>query len=287
MLVKQIDQTSLLADIIPLARPGECKEPANSPIQHAKRNSSFVEQDMSPSLLCSDPSANVDTAQLQNCTHHPTDYLALTRQSLECSYGYSFGAVRQCLQFPWKLHDMLDSAEREGYEAIVSWLPDKHSFKVHKPDDFAKSIIPYYFKLTKFKSFRRQINMWGFERIKDGPGKGGYKHPNFVRGVPSLCCLMKRVKIKGTATTSNSNPAAGVVTPQRSANKFNTRNEEEHGSCGTDWLLTHETSLLKFAQQVICASIPEGINTETFTPDEINDELITTFQTNYEAPIDW
>ena len=129
--------------------------------------------------------------------------------------------------------------------------------------------------------------MWGFERIKDGPGKGGYKHPNFVRGVPSLCYLMKRVKIKGAATTSNSNPVASVVTPQRSANKFNTRNEEEHGSCGTAWLLTHETSLLKFAQQVICASIPEGINTETFTPDEINDELITTFQTNYEAPIDW
>jgi hypothetical protein len=224
---------------------------------------------------------------LQNCTQHPTDYLALTRQSLECSYDYSFGAVRQCLQFPWKLHEMLDSAEREGYEAIVSWLPDKHSFKVHLPDVFAKGIIPHYFKLTKFKSFRRQINMWGFERIKDGPGKGGYKHPNFVRGVPSLCCLMRRVKIKGTATTSSSkNPVASVVTIQRSADQLNTRNKEEHGSCGTDWLLTHETSLLKFAQQDVCASAPAGMNTETFTPDEIIDELITTFRTNYEARIE-
>ena len=101
------------------------------------------------------------------------------------------------IQFPWKMHEMLDNATKDGYDDIVSWLPDNKSFKVHMPDAFTKSVMQRYFKQTKFKSFRRQINMWGFERIKDGPSKGGYCNPHFVRGQPTLCYQMKRMKVKG------------------------------------------------------------------------------------------
>jgi hypothetical protein len=33
-------------------------------------------------------------------------------------------------QFPWKLHEMLEQAEKDGDENIVSWLPSGRSFKV-------------------------------------------------------------------------------------------------------------------------------------------------------------
>jgi hypothetical protein len=33
-------------------------------------------------------------------------------------------------QFPWKLHEMLELAEKEDFENIVSWLPSGRSFKV-------------------------------------------------------------------------------------------------------------------------------------------------------------
>lgn len=34
-------------------------------------------------------------------------------------------------QFPWKLHEMLEAAEKDNHEDIVSWLPSGMSFKVH------------------------------------------------------------------------------------------------------------------------------------------------------------
>ena len=35
--------------------------------------------------------------------------------------------------FPWKLHEMLEDATKEGNEHIVSWQPHGYSFIVHKP----------------------------------------------------------------------------------------------------------------------------------------------------------
>jgi hypothetical protein len=106
-------------------------------------------------------------------------------------------ASKEKTPFPKKMHVMLDAAEVESFTSTVSWLPDQKSFKVHDADDFVGRIMPRYFKQTKFKSFQRQINMWGFERILNGPGKGGYTHACFIRGQPSLCKQMKRTKVKG------------------------------------------------------------------------------------------
>jgi hypothetical protein len=102
--------------------------------------------------------------------------------------------------FPWKLHEMLEDAEEEGLSSIVSWLPDGKGFKVLDQAFFVTKILPRYSKQTKYKSFQRQLNIWGFERIVDvwSEHSGGYRHINFVRGQPSLCQKMKRKDIKGT-----------------------------------------------------------------------------------------
>jgi hypothetical protein len=99
--------------------------------------------------------------------------------------------------FPYILHGMLDAARDEGFESIVSWLPDENAFKVHIPHDFLTHVMPRFFRHTKYKSFQRQLNLWGFKGFKCGPGIYGYAHAYFVRGNPSLCSLMKRSKIKG------------------------------------------------------------------------------------------
>lgn len=69
-------------------------------------------------------------------------------------------------------------------------------FRVHEPGIFEKVIMPRFFRQTKFKSFRRQINLWSFERIRSGPNKGGYQCDYFVRSNPSLCARMRRSKAK-------------------------------------------------------------------------------------------
>ena len=61
--------------------------------------------------------------------------------------------------------------------------------------------VPKYFRQTKLKSFQRQLNLWGFERVRKGVEKDAICHNYFVRGAPDLCNFMKRVKIKGTKDT--------------------------------------------------------------------------------------
>jgi hypothetical protein len=49
---------------------------------------------------------------------------------------------------------------------------------------------------VSFQSFQRQLNIYGFRRIQDGPNRGGYYHPNFIRGSPAL---LKRIIRKRTS----------------------------------------------------------------------------------------
>ena len=58
-------------------------------------------------------------------------------------------------QFPWKLHDMLDRSSTEGYDDVVSWVDNGEAFRVHLPDVFVESVMPRFFKQTKYKSVSR------------------------------------------------------------------------------------------------------------------------------------
>lgn len=44
---------------------------------------------------------------------------------------------------------------------------------------------------------QRQLNLYDFQRITEGPDKGAYYHELFVQGRPILSTMMKRNKIKG------------------------------------------------------------------------------------------
>ena len=47
-----------------------------------------------------------------------------------------------------------------------------------------------------------QLNLWGFERIKQGPNKGGYFHPLFIKGKKQLCNSITRIKVKNPGAKS-------------------------------------------------------------------------------------
>lgn len=89
--------------------------------------------------------------------------------------------------FPLKVYAMLEDAEAKGFEAIVSWQPQGKSFKIHCPEIFESSIMPKYFAQGKFKSFQRQLNIYGWKKVQFGPNKRGYAHKHFIRGMPDLC----------------------------------------------------------------------------------------------------
>lgn len=98
--------------------------------------------------------------------------------------------------FPEKLHSILDRIEADGQASIVSWLPHGKAFKIHNEAEFASTILPKYFWLLK-ASFQRQLNIYGFKRVKTGHDRGAIYHELFVREKPELCRGMtRRINVK-------------------------------------------------------------------------------------------
>ena len=114
----------------------------------------------------------------------------------------NFTPFRQ-LPFPLKLHEML--SQEFDNEDIVSWLPHGKAFRVHNPKEFAAMIMPRYFRQSKYKSFQRQLHIYGFKRIRSEKmfDFGAYYHEKFLRGQKTTCLTMTRQTIKGGKTTEH------------------------------------------------------------------------------------
>lgn len=99
---------------------------------------------------------------------------------------------------------MLEKAAEDGKGHIVGWFPCGKAFKIHKKKDFSELLLPQYFKQTKYRSFQRQLYIYGFEKIRDKTTEydGAYFHALFVRGESRLCLKMSRQKIKGTGLSN-------------------------------------------------------------------------------------
>ena len=46
------------------------------------------------------------------------------------------------MPFPVKLFDVLERAEEEGYEDIISWQPHGRCFVIHQPKLFVSNVMP-------------------------------------------------------------------------------------------------------------------------------------------------
>lgn len=84
---------------------------------------------------------------------------------------------------------------------LLSFLSDDSfrilRFRIHKPKEFTRDIMPKYFQMSSFSSFQRQLNLYDFQRITEGPERDAYYHEMFVRGNPVLCTRIRRNKVKG------------------------------------------------------------------------------------------
>lgn len=90
------------------------------------------------------------------------------------------------LTFPEKLMELLNCEECQD---AMCWLPNGNAFALH-PTIFMNKILPKHFEGTKFESFTRKLNRWGFKRIagEDAPEDTfAYSHHLFKRDYPELC----------------------------------------------------------------------------------------------------
>eukprot|EP00957_Ditylum_brightwellii_P041221 3120454-Ditylum_brightwellii.AAC.1 len=75
---------------------------------------------------------------------------------------------------------------------IISWMPHGRAWKVVAPSELETEVLGKYFRQSRYASFARQINGWGFRRITQGPDKNCYYHELFLRGMPHLIKWIKR-----------------------------------------------------------------------------------------------
>jgi hypothetical protein len=117
----------------------------------------------------------------------------LTEVPKSSSNRRSRGGVSE--HFPERLHRMLLDVEDKGQSEIVSFFSHGRAFAVHDMDRFISEIMPKYFKQSKWNSFARQLNLYGFMRLSNGPDAGGYYHELFLQSRPSLSLHMRRVGV--------------------------------------------------------------------------------------------
>lgn len=87
-------------------------------------------------------------------------------------------------------------------------MPHGRSWRILRPDVFEDRILPLFFCHCRLSSFMRQVNGWGFRRIKHGPDYNSYYHERFLRGLTHLAESMRRESV-----TAKSKGAEGEDEP--------------------------------------------------------------------------
>ncbi|XP_015445769.1 heat shock factor protein 1 isoform X3 [Pteropus alecto] len=96
-------------------------------------------------------------------------------------------------------------------DALICWSPSGNSFHVFDQGQFAKEVLPKYFKHNNMASFVRQLNMYGFRKVvhieqgglvKPERDDTEFQHPCFLRGQERLLENIKR-KVPSVSTLKN------------------------------------------------------------------------------------
>lgn len=136
---------------------------------------------------------------------------------------------------------MLENAERDGYAHVISWMPDGKSFKIHVDGSLVEEdekaiveILKRTFNQTRFKSFLRQLQLYGFERTYKGPRRGECKHELFVRGRQDLLHKKSIDDFQQRANdNSNRSPKSVRMSPTPTeVNLFMKKNDSRINACG-------------------------------------------------------
>jgi len=115
------------------------------------------------------------------------------------SIGAGCSKQHQLPMFLSKTYHMIDRCD----PSVATWASNGDSFVVKNVDRFASGVLPMYFKHSNFSSFARQLNFYGFRKLKAEPILTAdfdartacyvrFYHEKFQRSRPELLAQIKR-----------------------------------------------------------------------------------------------
>jgi heat shock transcription factor 2 len=81
-------------------------------------------------------------------------------EKMDVDFSTNKGNAKEVPLFLRKTYHMIESCDPE----VACWSDDGETFIVKSTDDFESKVIPEFFKHSKFSSFVRQLNFYGFRR---------------------------------------------------------------------------------------------------------------------------
>ncbi|KAK9143475.1 hypothetical protein Syun_012875 [Stephania yunnanensis] len=113
-------------------------------------------------------------------------------QPVEQTGESAAGEAQRSLPTPFltKTYQLVDDP---AIDDVISWNEDGSTFIVWRPAEFARDLLPKYFKHNNFSSFVRQLNTYGFRKIV--PDRWEFANDCFRRGEKKLLCDIHRRKI--------------------------------------------------------------------------------------------
>ncbi|KAJ0182498.1 hypothetical protein K1T71_001867 [Dendrolimus kikuchii] len=117
--------------------------------------------------------------------------------------------------FLGKLWKLVNDSETNH---LISWSPGGKTFVIQNQADFARELLPLYYKHNNMASFIRQLNMYGFHKITSVENGGlryekdeiEFSHPCFMKGHAYLLEHIKR-KIANPKSIVTSNESGEKV----------------------------------------------------------------------------
>ncbi|KAL7567903.1 hypothetical protein ACA910_019620 [Epithemia clementina (nom. ined.)] len=132
---------------------------------------------MTCDALCSLGSvANNNTSNI-NIAHHTSssaaafesdEFDSISSSDKQRKHKGSSKACPKHLQLPMflsKTYHMIDRCDPE----IATWSESGDNFVVKNVEKFATTVLPLYFKHSNFSSFARQLNFYGFRKLRTDP----------------------------------------------------------------------------------------------------------------------